>query len=239
MNEVARSTPSRKQMKRLLQDIASTNPDELSEEEANEKMLRCVEKNFNDEQIRQRFPDLWHYFAVNPTARDEFDLLKDIAHADQTGELSLPAHIPPPPTISAVPKSSLWEQVRDTLNEVFGGFSTEFSMASATRGDQNERGELQPTELHASVIFSQKYQIIFALLPKRETSFTLKIAVKAMQDREIEYMPVRLKRDEYTILENELNITGVIICDHLPPGVYTFEMISEQHTYRVNNIKLQ
>jgi hypothetical protein len=119
-----------KRLTKMLEDVFATQESEIYCDAASTQMIQSAQMQLSDEKSQQRFPELWHHFRVCSDCQEEYRMMHDMIHLEETGQLEYPQVIPPVPDRQHSPRWSL----QDAISRIFPGFPPSLASALA-RGE--------------------------------------------------------------------------------------------------------
>lgn len=122
-------------LRRLIDDIFTTEEDELSCDRALVSMAQSVDMGLDENASRRRFPALWHHFRFCPDCAAEYEMLLSLVQAESEQLLPATLAIPPRP---GGKQPTHWRFEHSAITALFSGFS--FSQAATRlRSEEGER----------------------------------------------------------------------------------------------------
>ena len=219
-------------VQRLVHDIFAHGEDEISYDEASLLMARAADALLSNEEAQQQYPQLWQYLQIYPDGRVEYDLLMDLARADQAGQLQKARYIPPMPEASA---SGMWDQAVAALRQYFAGFAP-LAAGSMRSGGV---GEFAPSQ----VDFEQDgVSIDLEIQPSAEAgNWDLLCTISTAEtDQDLEFASAWLIHSQggYVLRETALSEMGDVTFAGVQPGIYSLRIMIGGQEYWIEDIRL-
>ena len=146
MNEQAPS--SQGGAKRLLEDIFTTQGNEITCSEAGRLIGLAADLVLSDAEAQERFPALFTHLRFCPDCTEEYRMVSDYARREAAGQLRIPGKIPPVPAEFLAPVRP--EGKGALIRTLFGGFS--LAVASSAMRGANEQWQ-------ATITLSDQLQV--------------------------------------------------------------------------------
>lgn len=234
MNE--RENSQHKKIGRFLRAIYATEPEELSDQQANIQMERCADELLSEADARLRYPRLWRYFETHPGSKTEFDLLMRMASEYAAGEVLTPAALPPLPHST---RSFFWDPFIQPLLLAFSGFAGSLAF-EAVRGSGQALGEPVLIPLPGLEAELELVLTLHAGDPDRRDLVCTVLTEDAEMGQALEFAPLRLMRQDETLppVEKALDTLGEVIFEALPSGHYILDLLLQNKHYKIPDFDL-
>lgn len=228
-------TPEEARFKRLIEDIYATRDDEIQCTEAAHLIARSSDALLTDEEVRQRYPQLWHHLGLCPNCAEEYRAVMALARAEAEGRLPETEQIPPPP---AEGESKMGYGAKDTIIRLFSGFSP-LTAAALTRGEE-PIAEPTTIEFPADDISITLDVAPASSHPQRRDLYCTVTAERESLTEELEGAPIwlQISTDQSVVAEKVLDTFGDALFENLVPAVYDLRLFFAERELRISHIEI-
>jgi hypothetical protein len=220
----------------LLQDVYATTDDELFCDGAATLMVRAAARPLSDAEMQQQYPQLQHHFRFCPACAAEFDILRDLMQAMESGELKPPATIPPTPDAD---QPTLWQQTRDAIMAIFPSFQPALATQVRHGGDTLAFDPVEVPLGGGTVIFTFDVAVAEDEPTQRNLFCTITVTGERLVER-LEGTPIWLQTgiDGPAIQEQTVNELGDVSFSYISPGQYALRMELMGQAYVITQINV-